>query len=213
MDEEDELGGWDDFLDAAFKAEEIFLSTQVPPPAPPIVPPPLPASESVELIRTRVFVFRSPVQQHDFNFTYQLESGSNRDLPSSGQVFTVVVDPGGFWKRDNSWNRRIVRQPVQQRDHGHSGSSGESWNKSSGDSTKDCSFGEAKSTGQEQTNSILYGSARCWIQILWRWSQDTHVTTKKRVACDTNEQQSDPISVPGHVRLNVAAPRIKMLFD
>ncbi|CAN7078718.1 unnamed protein product, partial [Brassica oleracea var. botrytis] len=117
------------------------------------------------------------------------------------------------WRRDNSWNRRIVRQPVQQRDHSHSGSSGESWNRSSGDSTKDCSFGEAKSTGQEQTNSILYGSARCWIQILWRWSQDTHVTTKKTVACDTNEQQSDPISVPGHVRLNVAAPRIKMLFD
>ncbi|XP_048624319.1 uncharacterized protein LOC111213822 isoform X3 [Brassica napus] len=50
---------------------------------------------------------------------------------------------------------------------------------------------------------LLYGSARCWIQILWRlvscfckWSQDTHVTSKKTVACDTNEQQSDPISVP-----------------
>ena len=52
MDEDDVLGGWDkDFLDAAFKAEEILLSTQVPPPAPPIVPPPVPASESVELNR------------------------------------------------------------------------------------------------------------------------------------------------------------------
>ncbi|KAF3593536.1 hypothetical protein DY000_02024386 [Brassica cretica] len=52
VDEDDELGGWDkDFLDAAFKAKEILLSTQVPPPAPPIVPPPVPASESVELIR------------------------------------------------------------------------------------------------------------------------------------------------------------------
>ncbi|KAG7620729.1 PPM-type phosphatase domain [Arabidopsis suecica] len=39
-------------------------------------------------------VFRSPVQQHDFNFTYQLESGRNGDLPSSGQVFTVAVAPG-----------------------------------------------------------------------------------------------------------------------
>jgi hypothetical protein len=26
------------------------------------------------------------VQQHGFNFTYQLESGSGADLPSSGQV-------------------------------------------------------------------------------------------------------------------------------
>ncbi|KAL0657222.1 hypothetical protein Bca4012_077807 [Brassica carinata] len=42
VDEDDVLGGWDkDFLDAAFKAEEILLSTQVPPPAPPIVPPPV----------------------------------------------------------------------------------------------------------------------------------------------------------------------------
>lgn len=52
MDEDDD--GWDkDFLDAAIKAEEIYLSTQVPPPAPPIVPPPAPpASESVELHST-----------------------------------------------------------------------------------------------------------------------------------------------------------------
>ncbi|KAI3989022.1 hypothetical protein MKX01_033058 [Papaver californicum] len=29
--------------------------------------------------------FRSSVQQHDFNFTFQLESGTDGDLPSSGQ--------------------------------------------------------------------------------------------------------------------------------
>ncbi|VVA93410.1 unnamed protein product [Arabis nemorensis] len=46
------------------------------------------------VVREGHTVFRSPVQQHDFNFTYQLESGSNGDLPSSGQVFTVAVAPG-----------------------------------------------------------------------------------------------------------------------
>lgn len=38
------------------------------------------------VVREGCTIFRSPVQQHDFNFTYQLESGSNGDLPSSGQV-------------------------------------------------------------------------------------------------------------------------------
>ncbi|KAM0967824.1 hypothetical protein ACFX13_016565 [Malus domestica] len=46
------------------------------------------------VVRDGCTVFRSPVQQHDFNFTYQLESGNNGDLPSSGQVFTVPVAPG-----------------------------------------------------------------------------------------------------------------------
>lgn len=31
-------------------------------------------------------IFQSTAQQHDFNFTYQLENGSNGDLPSSGEV-------------------------------------------------------------------------------------------------------------------------------
>ncbi|XP_073284321.1 probable protein phosphatase 2C 55 isoform X2 [Primulina huaijiensis] len=46
------------------------------------------------VVRDGCTVFRSPVQQHDFNFTYQLESGDAGDLPSSGQVFTVPVAPG-----------------------------------------------------------------------------------------------------------------------
>ncbi|XP_010449755.1 PREDICTED: probable protein phosphatase 2C 55 [Camelina sativa] len=46
------------------------------------------------VVREGHTVFRSPVQQHDFNFTYQLESGRNGDLPSSGQVFTFAVAPG-----------------------------------------------------------------------------------------------------------------------
>ena len=40
------------------------------------------------VVRDGCTIFRSPVQQHDFNFTYQLECGSNGDLPSSGQVFS-----------------------------------------------------------------------------------------------------------------------------
>ncbi|RDX83666.1 putative protein phosphatase 2C 55, partial [Mucuna pruriens] len=46
------------------------------------------------VIRNGCTIFRSPVQQHDFNFTYQLECGNNGDLPSSGQVFTIPVAPG-----------------------------------------------------------------------------------------------------------------------
>ncbi|KAL5821445.1 hypothetical protein ACOSQ3_023327 [Xanthoceras sorbifolium] len=46
------------------------------------------------VVRDGFTVFQSPVQQHGFNFTYQLESGNTGDLPSSGQVFTIPVAPG-----------------------------------------------------------------------------------------------------------------------
>ncbi|XP_061357239.1 probable protein phosphatase 2C 55 [Gastrolobium bilobum] len=46
------------------------------------------------VVRDGCTIFRSPVQQHDFNFTYQLESGNGGDLPSSGEVFTIPVAPG-----------------------------------------------------------------------------------------------------------------------
>ncbi|XP_043711786.1 probable protein phosphatase 2C 55 [Telopea speciosissima] len=46
------------------------------------------------VVRDGCTVFRSPVQQHGFNFTYQLECGNDGDLPSSGQVFTIPVAPG-----------------------------------------------------------------------------------------------------------------------
>ncbi|MBA0565855.1 hypothetical protein Golob_010710, partial [Gossypium lobatum] len=46
------------------------------------------------VVRDGCTIFRSPVQQHDFNFTYQLESGNNADLPSSGQIFAVPIAPG-----------------------------------------------------------------------------------------------------------------------
>lgn len=46
------------------------------------------------VVRDGSTIFQSPVQQHGFNFTYQLESGSGADLPSSGQVFLIPVVPG-----------------------------------------------------------------------------------------------------------------------
>ncbi|KAF3439053.1 hypothetical protein FNV43_RR17328 [Rhamnella rubrinervis] len=46
------------------------------------------------VVRDGSTIFRSPVQQHGFNFTYQLESGNGGDLPSSGQVFTIPVASG-----------------------------------------------------------------------------------------------------------------------
>ncbi|XP_059285513.1 probable protein phosphatase 2C 55 [Lycium ferocissimum] len=46
------------------------------------------------VVRDGCTVFRSPVQQHDFNITFQLECGSAGDLPSSGEVFKIPVAPG-----------------------------------------------------------------------------------------------------------------------
>ncbi|KAL3583601.1 hypothetical protein D5086_014662 [Populus alba] len=46
------------------------------------------------VVRDGCTIFESPVQQHGFNFTYQLETGNGGDLPSSGQVFTIPVAPG-----------------------------------------------------------------------------------------------------------------------
>ncbi|KAK1359971.1 Protein phosphatase [Heracleum sosnowskyi] len=46
------------------------------------------------VVRDGCSVFESPVQQHGFNFTYQLECSSRSDQPSSGQVFMIPVVPG-----------------------------------------------------------------------------------------------------------------------
>ncbi|KAH6788277.1 Protein phosphatase 2C family protein [Perilla frutescens var. hirtella] len=46
------------------------------------------------IVRDGAILFESPVQQHGFNFTYQLERGDQGDLPSSGQVFKISVVPG-----------------------------------------------------------------------------------------------------------------------
>ncbi|KAG0496911.1 hypothetical protein HPP92_001602 [Vanilla planifolia] len=46
------------------------------------------------VVREGCTIFRSPVQQHDFNFTYQLESDNGSDLPSSAQVFSFPVEAG-----------------------------------------------------------------------------------------------------------------------
>lgn len=46
------------------------------------------------VVREGTTVFQSPVQQHGFNFTYQLESGNSADVPSSVQVFTIDVQSG-----------------------------------------------------------------------------------------------------------------------
>ncbi|EOA13448.1 hypothetical protein CARUB_v10026491mg [Capsella rubella] len=66
------------------------------------------------VVREGTTVFQSPVQQHGFNFTYQLESGNSADVPSSGQVFTIDVESGdvivagsdGMY--DNLYNEEIT---------------------------------------------------------------------------------------------------------
>ncbi|CAF1985715.1 hypothetical protein HID58_075920 [Brassica napus] len=47
------------------------------------------------VVRDGTTVFQSPVQQHGFNFTYQLGCGdSGGDMPHSGQVFMIDVEAG-----------------------------------------------------------------------------------------------------------------------
>ncbi|KAL0721671.1 hypothetical protein Bca4012_036270 [Brassica carinata] len=47
------------------------------------------------VVRDGATVFQSPVQQHGFNFTYQLGTGnSGGDMPHSGQVFMIDVEAG-----------------------------------------------------------------------------------------------------------------------
>ncbi|XP_074348743.1 putative protein phosphatase 2C 80 isoform X2 [Apium graveolens] len=46
------------------------------------------------IVRDGCTVFESPVQQHGFNFPYQLECSSRSDQPNSGQVFMIPVVPG-----------------------------------------------------------------------------------------------------------------------
>lgn len=66
------------------------------------------------VVRDGCTISRSPVQQHDFNFTYQLESGNASDLPSAAQVFTfpvaagdvVVAGTDGLF--DNLYNNEIT---------------------------------------------------------------------------------------------------------
>ncbi|KQJ93256.1 probable protein phosphatase 2C 55 [Brachypodium distachyon] len=66
------------------------------------------------LIRDGCTLFRSPIQQHDFNFTYQLESGNSSDLPSAAQVFMVpaasgdVLVAGTDGLFDNLYNNEIT---------------------------------------------------------------------------------------------------------
>uniref|UniRef100_A0A0A9CWE6 Protein phosphatase n=1 Tax=Arundo donax TaxID=35708 RepID=A0A0A9CWE6_ARUDO len=71
------------------------------------------------VVRDGRTVLRSPTQQHDFNFTYQLESGGGSDLPSSAQVFHFEVAPGdvivagtdGLF--DNLYNNEITGVVVE----------------------------------------------------------------------------------------------------
>ncbi|XP_074574119.1 putative protein phosphatase 2C 55 [Curcuma longa] len=71
------------------------------------------------VVRDGSTLFRSPVQQHDFNFTYQLESDNGSDLPSSAQIFNFPVASGdiviagtdGLF--DNLYNNEITAVVVQ----------------------------------------------------------------------------------------------------
>lgn len=71
------------------------------------------------VIRDGCTIFHSPVQQHDFNFTYQLANGSEGDQPSSGQVFKIpvavgdVIVAGTDGLFDNLYNNEVTALVVQ----------------------------------------------------------------------------------------------------
>ncbi|XP_076942786.1 putative protein phosphatase 2C 80 [Bidens hawaiensis] len=69
------------------------------------------------VIRDGCTIFHSPVQQHDFNFTYQLATGDEGDQPSSGQVYPVeagdVIVAGTDGLFDNLYNNEVTALVVQ----------------------------------------------------------------------------------------------------
>lgn len=75
------------------------------------------------IVRDGSTIFESPVQQHGFNFTYQLEHSNRSDLPSAGQVFKIsvvhgdVIIAGSDGLFDNLYSREIaaiVRDSVKE---------------------------------------------------------------------------------------------------
>lgn len=66
------------------------------------------------VVRDGSITVKSPVQQHDFNFTYQLQCDIDSDLPSSAQVFTFpvavgdVIIAGTDGLFDNLYNNEIT---------------------------------------------------------------------------------------------------------
>ncbi|GFP84441.1 probable protein phosphatase 2c 55 [Phtheirospermum japonicum] len=66
------------------------------------------------VIRDGCLIFESPVQQHGFNYTYQLARGNEGDLPGSGQVFKIpavlgdIVVAGSDGLFDNLYNKEIA---------------------------------------------------------------------------------------------------------
>lgn len=71
------------------------------------------------VVRDGHTVLKSPSQQHDFNFTYQLESGGGSDLPSSADVFhyrvahgdVIVAGTDGLF--DNLYTNDIIAVVVE----------------------------------------------------------------------------------------------------
>nr|GEV22800.1 probable protein phosphatase 2C 80 [Tanacetum cinerariifolium] len=53
-----------------------------------------PGDSGFVVIKDGCTIFQSPVQQDDFNFTYQLANGNEDDQPSSGQVFKILLAVG-----------------------------------------------------------------------------------------------------------------------
>ncbi|KAG2261924.1 hypothetical protein Bca52824_069003 [Brassica carinata] len=101
MDEDDD---WDkDFLDAAFKAEEILLSTQAPPPAPPIVPPPAPSSDSVELHSRHKIQVRDPFASFSPPRVLSQRAGGFSDAVTDYSVAAVrPISPSSSTRRYDS---------------------------------------------------------------------------------------------------------------
>lgn len=114
MDEDE----WDDkdFLQEAFKAEEILLSTLAPPPAPPIVPPPAPASESVELHSRHKIQVRDPFASFSPPRVLSQRAGGFDDAVTDYSVAAAVrpISPSSSARRyDSEKDLEIERLKVR----------------------------------------------------------------------------------------------------
>ncbi|KAJ8542919.1 hypothetical protein K7X08_005442 [Anisodus acutangulus] len=88
----DGVGGWADLgIDAGLYARELMSHSLAAIQEEPKVNL---GDSGFMLVRNGSAVFKSPSQQHGFNFPYQLDCNNAGDSPSSAMVFKIVVAPG-----------------------------------------------------------------------------------------------------------------------
>ena len=89
-------------------------------------------------------------------------------LSSSICLRSGILVSGGVGGRDHCWDRRAVRQPLQQRNNSGGGPRSTSGVRPAGDLAKDRGPGPATRPGQEPADALRHRGSGRWISIS-RW--------------------------------------------